>query len=592
MRDKHNSSACADVMKDPLDGSRKSAVSDSSSSIWDKPVVVAEAHHDNNEAAGASDSSLTLSPMLRRYPTFVPLRRHATSIAEVAFLVPSVSSSTRKASVLAATFNMTATIVGGGVLSIPLSCARAGILPFTFLMVLSAVATDFSLYLLVSCARRCGSTSFGLVCRSSFGSALEIFATFVICILVAFIVVGLMILNMGIWSPILVPGFASIRGKIAPDETTTSEDAVVLLVLLGLMMPFLLKKDLTSLCHICYVGFFSISILCGAMCYRAGEKIMLDPHFVQQNIKWTATSFADVLNALPIILLAFLSSFNMISVHCSLVDPTRRRVKEVIHMAVFLSFLLMYLFGLAGYLYAYDETNGNILLNFDRKDGIILLGRIGCGVTTLFALPMNALPCREALLSWVAQISESRARRAATKEERKQLLERRSGNEYKYIAKSFRKSRTMPSERGNACTTNDADEEIGHNKASNYGANDVLVHQQVDQRMIGSPIAKSPEAVMSEEAVHRLATFSIVFVCYVAAVQAPGVAIVWDIAGSCLAFLIQFILPASCYIRLKLRAKASPMSRHLVLAQVLLCFATITAVLCTAQTIWRLGSKW
>lgn len=332
------------TITDPLDASNTSVSVASSTSMWNQSIPVVK------------PQEVPLSPILRRYPTFIPLRRHATSIAEVAFLVPSVSSSTRKASVMAAVFNMTATIVGGGVLSIPLSCARAGILPFTILMVLSACATDFSLYLLVSCARRCGSTSFGAVCRSSFGAALEMTATFIIFFLVGFIVVGLSILNMGIWTPIAITWAASVRDETAPAQTTTLEDALVLAVLLVMMMPFLLKRDLTSLRHICYVGFFSISLLCCAMIYRATEKMMSSPDLLEQ-IKWSTSSFVDILSALPIILLAFLSSFNMISVHCSLIDPTRRRVKGMIHKAVFLSFLLMYLFGLSGYLFALARRN-------------------------------------------------------------------------------------------------------------------------------------------------------------------------------------------------------------------------------------------
>ena len=487
---------------------------------------------------------------------------------------------------MAAVFNMTATIVGGGVLSIPLSCARAGILPFTILMVLSAVATDFSLYLLVSCARRCGSTSFGAVCRSSFGSALEMAATFIIFCLVGFIVVGLSILNMGIWAPIVITWAASVRGETAPAQSTALEDALVLATLLVLMMPFLLKRDLTSLRHICYVGFFSISILCCAMIYRATEKMISSPDLVEQ-IKWSTSSFADILSALPIILLAFLSSFNMISVHCSLIDPTRRRVKGVIHKAVFLSFLLMYLFGLSGYLFALEETNGNILLNFDPTDRVILLGRIGCGITTLFALPMNTLPCREALLSWVAQIGEVSARRGAKREEQRHLLERRSGEALDRTNKPFRKSQTMPSEKGDSGNT--IDEESGRNEESiGYGANLDLEQQQI-QAIEAS--ATKPVAPLSEQVVHRLTTFAIILACYIAAVLAPGVAIVWDIAGSSMAFLIQFILPALCYIRLKIRAGASSRSNNLIWAHILLCFGTVTAILCTVQTVWRLACK-
>ena len=81
----------------------------------------------------------------------------------------------------------------------------------------------------------------------------------------------------------------------------------------------------------------------------------------------------------------------------------------------------MYAFGLAGYLWAYEDTKDNILLNFDPSDKIILIGRIGCGITTLFALPMNLVPCREAMLSLVAQLSEISVRNQTRRRRKPQL---------------------------------------------------------------------------------------------------------------------------------------------------------------------------
>lgn len=577
--------------RDPLDVSGKSGDESSpggshgrrASSIFD------EGGGEDAAAAGDDDGGVDFpaSPMLRRYPSFIPLRRHATSIAEVAFLVPSSGSSRRKASIAAATFNMTATIVGGGVLSIPLSCARAGVLPFTVLMIASAAATDFSLYVLVSSSRRCGSTSFGHVARSAYGPALEVASTLLIFLIVGCLVVGLMILNRGIWTPIVVAGLSSLLGSddregggggAGRGTTTQLQDAAVLLALLLTMTPFLLKKDLTSLRHICYVGFFSIATLCAAMVYRAADRNLREPGLFESSVKWTSASLADTLNALPIILLAFICSYNMISVSCALVNPTRERVKTVIHKGVGSSFLLMYIFGLAGYLYAYDETNGNVLLNFDPTDRVILTGRVGCGIMTLFALPINTLPCREALLSLVAQISEIRARsllaanpRNANAEQRR-LVERRSAGEGSTnmdgagVAKLLR--------------TTGADREDRFNKSEpGYGTAGKE-----------SPRGEVKSIFDAEEAIHCATTFGIVAVCYVVAVTTPGVAIIWDIAGSSMAFVIQFIVPSACYIRLKLRTSYHN-SSHLVMAWFLFVSATVMAILCTAQTALRLSGK-
>ena len=564
-------------------------------SIWDNPTLPSEPLID-----------VTKSPILKLFPhTFVPLRHKATSIAEVQFLVPSQHSSRRQASLVAAVFNMTATIIGGGVLSIPLSCARAGIIPFTFLMIMSAIMTDFSLYILCSCTRRTGSTSFGRVAGMAVGPTLELFATGVIFFLVGFIVVGLMVLNQGIWTPIFMVLIDEvILGVPTQLSTTMLQDALVLLVLLTMMMKFLLAKDLASLRHICFVGFFSIAVLCIAMIYRAIEKNVLNPHnndssaVTQQQIKWAATDLADILSALPIILLAFLCSFNIISVHCSLQEPTRNRVRGVIHWSVMLSFLMMYTFGLAGYFWAYDDTMGNILLNFDPTDNVIFVGRIGCGITTLFALPMNLLPCREALLSLIAQISEvgffmANKKQAATREERRSLLYQRAkddnGNDEEKKVDDDKENQL------NIARYKAFSERIvvARDKQNGNGYQLSVAASTTTDDTSATTISTTAEVSQpshKEDMIHWISTLSIVLVCYIFAVLAPGVAIVWDIAGSSMAFLIQFIIPSVCYIRLKnkILGPKGAMTWNLAAAWVLLVVATIGAILCTSVVISRL----
>ena len=65
---------------------------------------------------------------------------------------------------------------------------------------------------------------------------------------------------------------------------------------------------------------------------------------------------------------------------------------------------LFYIVGLCGYLYAYEDTKDNILLNFPLAYLDILVGRVGYGVTIMLGFPMVFLPCRSSILSLPSQI--------------------------------------------------------------------------------------------------------------------------------------------------------------------------------------------
>jgi len=72
-------------------------------------------------------------------------------------------------------------------------------------------------------------------------------------------------------------------------------------------------------------------------------------------------------------------------------------MKSVVSMSIGLSMLVMYFFGLGGYLLFGSSTQGNVLLNIPiarssdedfEEYCLFLLGRIGCGMTMILAMPL------------------------------------------------------------------------------------------------------------------------------------------------------------------------------------------------------------
>uniref|UniRef100_A0A7S3Q1N8 Amino acid transporter transmembrane domain-containing protein n=1 Tax=Chaetoceros debilis TaxID=122233 RepID=A0A7S3Q1N8_9STRA len=388
--------------------------------------------------------SLSFEPLLKRKSTFWPTReeviaRHPNINDE--FLNPVYDSTLRKTDPLSAIFNLVATVCGGGVLTLPIAFARAGIIPSTIMMIVSAIATDFSMYILCSCARRTGTNSYGDVTRVAFGTTAEIGVTVLLFVFLLFVIVAYFILVKDIWTPVLMFIFPKLKewsdemlveyfdgaftketasafgfsnsnsnadynsygvnttnNAYDPDESNIPS-FIFLVIFIIISFPLLLKRDLYALRHTCYVGFTSLILLIVAIVRRSYEVNCVDQVGIfGRKVKWMTDDINDVIYAFPIIALSFFSIYNVLSVHSALIRPTRERVKFVVDGTILICLVLFYIVGLCGYLYSYDQTLDNILLNFPLEFKDVLIGRIGYGFTLMFGLPLVFLPAREALL--------------------------------------------------------------------------------------------------------------------------------------------------------------------------------------------------
>lgn len=444
---------------------------------------------------------------------------------DYAMLKPSFSSDQRCSPIVVGIFNLVATIVGGGLLSVPLAFEKCGVVLATFSMVFSAFATDRSLYLLCLCSQYTGATSFGEVAKMALGPWMECLVSLLLFIFLLFVLVAFMVLVRDIWTPVLNALFKS-----------ELNDDIVLLIILILMSPFLTRRTLYALRYNCYIGFASATILCAGICHRT----WLDG---TKNIKLYPESMGDALYGFPIITLSFLSCYNILPVYSSLTQPTNARIGGVINGAIGSSLVITYVFGLIGYLYFGSSVKGNILTNFDQLDDwAVLIGRFGYGTSLMLALAIFTLPCRDNIL---------------------EVLDRLRGLE------------------------NNCDEAIEETicDTSILEEGTYLLQQSGKQPKTIMPLAKN-------QFIHYGSTFLITAACYVGAVAVPGVDVVWSLCGSCMAFLLSFILPAIFYLRIQSQQEydrstdfiGSTRISYSTLSRFFLYFSVVGAITCTIQS--------
>lgn len=448
------------------------------------------------------------------------------SIRPADVLVPPDDSPRRKSPLVVGMFNLLATIIGGGVLSLPYAFSKTGILLGCVLMVVAAIMTERSLYLLCLCSRLTGATSYGEVGEAAYGKSMEYFISLLLGIFLAFVIVGYMVLVRDIWTSLVNIVLGAIWGTQEPPDTSSE---LVLLVIVLLMLPFLVQRSLHALRFNCYVGFSSVTILCLALVHHAWETIFSPMTYVlpplpspTNGIMWWSTNFEDVLVAFPIFTLSFLSIFNVLPIQNALLQPTRLRMLLVIDGAMLSCFVLTLVFGLAGYIYAGDTTDGNILNNTDStKDMFMFLGQLGCGITIMLAMPMMLLPCRASLLE-VLDVLVNGPHRAPVEDEEEE-------------------------EDGKA--KDDDDTGIKGSGVDTTNGSIIQPPNQVDPEklpLLSSSNGPPPRSFDCEtvthladnQFVHYTTTLLLVSICYVASVAIEGVATVWAIIGCFMGYLV------------------------------------------------------
>lgn len=87
--------------------------------------------------------------------------------------------------------------------------------------------------------------------------------------------------------------------------------------------------------------------------------------------------------------------------YSNLYSPSAERIDSVLTYSITGSGIIYILFGVAGYLFAYDGTLDNILNNFSSHDPSLIVARIGLLLTIACQIPMVVVPCRDSIIQLI-----------------------------------------------------------------------------------------------------------------------------------------------------------------------------------------------
>ena len=449
-------------------------------------------------------------------------------------LVPPFSSRERKSTMTIAIFNLVSTMVGGGgALALPRVFQRCGVAWATVGMVIFAFLTDRSLYLLCMCARSAGAKSYGETGFIACGLWMQKTISSCIFLSLVLILVAYMSLIKDIWAPL-------VQMMVLPN----AQGPWVLLGCLVLVSPFYAQRELRTLRFNSFAGVAGVMLLCAALCFLAatpsyfeesdGDDNETSPDNDNSERSDETDSYGDFLATISILSVNFLSAFNILPIQCELEQPTKHRVRVVIRLAVCISFSLLYVIGLAGYLFAGDETYNNILNNLDGRssDFVVVLGRVGVGVSILLSTAVMLQPCRSNLLEVVQKVLNHEDRMVCdtvTEICPESCCEFEEDDE-----------ETAPTATSQSTTEQTSNVFFHEGSALLPPIEEVDEEQQNRRRYI---ISKNPN-------VYYGSTVGIVALCYLVAIVFPGTSgILWNSVMASMSFLLAFFFPATCYLR-------------------------------------------
>ncbi|CAX43578.1 vacuolar amino acid transporter, putative [Candida dubliniensis CD36] len=285
------------------------------------------------------------------------------------------------ASTISSSISLVKTIIGAGLLSMPLAYSTDGILFGTFIILLAAFTSGFGLFLQCYVSRYVPvkhATFFNL-CSITYPHLSVVF-DFAIAVQCFGCAVSYLVLIRDLM-PTIVTYVPYIDEKHYP--------SFWLLVSTVLTIPLSFLKNLDSLKYSSILGLvaiFYMSILVIGH-YFAGDIER------QGQITLFPTSVTGVFSTFSIIVFAFTGHQNMFSIINEARDKSLTSLTKLVNFAIGISSLLFIVVGLSGYLTFGQDVDGNVILSYPNGP-TTTIGRFCIVFMVTFSFPLMIHPAR------------------------------------------------------------------------------------------------------------------------------------------------------------------------------------------------------
>eukprot|EP00475_Leptophrys_vorax_P022189 TRINITY_DN301_c0_g1_i1.p1 TRINITY_DN301_c0_g1~~TRINITY_DN301_c0_g1_i1.p1 ORF type:complete len:546 (-),score=117.74 TRINITY_DN301_c0_g1_i1:1392-3029(-) len=288
-------------------------------------------------------------------------------------------------------FNLCSATLGAGALSLPFVFATCGIIMALGLLLFGALATIFSIKLLIWCRTRARLATYEDLAMKFFSNRGALFVEITIILFCFGTCIAYTVAIADVVHPI-------VAQYILPNGSLfANRNVLIVLLVLIVILPLSMLESLGSLRFANMLGVFSVFYLVVSVTIHSIIHMSnygfpkLGPDQLFQ------MSWSNLFMSLPVVMFAFTCQVNVFSIYTELHRPCIRRMDRVVSRAVYVIFMLYGSIGFFGFLEHGERTSQDILHNYRIVDPIMAAAQLCVGFTLIVAYPLNLLPCRNTM---------------------------------------------------------------------------------------------------------------------------------------------------------------------------------------------------
>lgn len=510
-------------------------------------------------------------------------------------------------------FNLLSSMVGGGCLSLPLSYALSGnLLCGPFLTIFIAVTSYFSMMCLIDSSRLAFGAgaavssigdrkpSYESIAHAAYGSRLKNCTMILVILLCIFSTIAYAVLLRDMLEPfahymfppktsddnnnMLTSVFSVLTNNSNTTGTGTSDNSnniqhhvshienAFMWIVIILASPLCTLRNLTALRHVGAASMISILVLTLCVVYRSYQCNFTTSEYhsnrlgsVRDFLRFYPQSFSDLLTALPLFVTTYICHFNAIPVFNDFQNPTPKRVKYVAQATMATALVLYLVFGFSGSIYANctatGQVEGNILLDFNEDDVLLLIGRTCLALTITFAFPILVVPARDTFLRICGEqgfhfnfskldlwLKSSRRKYRESQQKKKRKIKEK--NDLNTIIREF----DLDTSTDFCDPLLDSGDGTGQQQQPQQQAfsSDVTNDNQYEEQRHQQQDASSLDTIdlVSDFKARSIVGISFFWSAASVASMIQSVDVVWGILGSSVSIMVGFLIPLACYIKI------------------------------------------